>query len=152
GLMNVLLLNRHRGHVVLSRGLLLASGRPHVDAAVAAVVADAGHVGGVVHDGGVVDVVDFGHVDVVHAPVVVKPVTLPAPAVVAEAKVAVAVIHAAVEANVPAPVAVMEYVDSFTPSPPGRRPKISDPGRAHPGARHPVVVAVVRVPGPVSRG
>jgi hypothetical protein len=57
----------------------------------------------------------------------------------ADAEVAEAVVHAAVVANVLAPVAIMENILAARPSPVGRRPERTFIRRRHPRAGNPVV-------------
>ena len=66
----------------------------------------------------------------------------------AEAAITVAVIHAAIVADVPAPVAGMEDIEAVRPAPVAGRPQSALIGRRNPRARNPVV-AVVAI-GPVT--
>jgi hypothetical protein len=75
----------------------------------------------------------------------------PASAFVTIAEVSEAVVDAAVESDLRPPVAVIENISVAGPGPVPGGPVVSDSGRAHPGAGHPVVVAEVVVVGPVAR-
>src|SRR3989440_8652346 len=65
------------------------------------------------------------------------------------AAIAEAVVDAAVEPHVRAPVAAMPEVRSALPAPVSRRPQEADARRLRPGSGYPVVVVVG--PGPVAR-
>jgi hypothetical protein len=82
--------------------------------------------------------------------VVAEVVALPLATGVADAPVAVAVVHAAVVAHVASPVTAMEPVVTAVPAPVGRRPQRAFIGSLHPGAGHPVVVALILIVGPVA--
>src|ERR1700740_1326256 len=99
-------LRRDGGDTAIARIDFFLRGGPLVDAAIAAVVADA--VFAAIDDRGVVDVVDFGDVHIVHGAVVVKVVVIPAAAFVAVAKITETVVDAAVPADVRAPITFME--------------------------------------------
>src|SRR6266478_4671041 len=135
----MLSLIRYRREMSLtSEGFLLARGT-RADSTIAAVEADA--IIGPVDHGGVVNVVNGGDVHIVHGAVVVKPVALPASAVVAVAEVSVAVVDAAVETDLRAPVPVIEDISAAAVGPMARSPVVTDSRRTHPGSRRPVVVA-----------
>ena len=76
----------------------------------------------VVDDRSVVDVGDVNVADVVDRVVVVEIVAVPVAALIAPASVAVAVVHATIEADITAPVPVVEAVSTAIESPIGRRP------------------------------
>ena len=63
---HVFSLSGNWGEMSLTQRRLLVRGRTSIDSAIATVVADAVHDGGVVHDGCVVNVVDIGDVYIVH--------------------------------------------------------------------------------------
>src|SRR6185437_4118150 len=131
-------------------GSLLCA-RSRADASAAAVVADAARMD-VVDDGPVdVDIADVGDVDVVHRAVVVEVAPSPLTAGVTVTEVAVSVIDAAVEADLRAPVTGVPAIEAVVPAPPARCPQQADLRGHHPGARHPVVVAIIRIPRPVAR-
>ena len=69
-------------------------------------------------------------------------IAVPLATLIPRAAVAVAVIDPAVIADMAAPIAVVEHVDAIAPAPIARRPKHADRGWQHPGAGHPVVIAV----------
>jgi hypothetical protein len=150
----VLRLELGRSHMRLVCDRLLG-GRGRVLNAVRTAVVR--HVIGVGHDaplhnrpvnvGGVND----GLIHMHHRGVVSKVPAPPLAAGKADAPVAGAVVHAAVVANVVAPVAVMEPVPAAGPPPVRRRPQRAAVRSRHPGARHPVVVPIVIRIGPVPR-
>ncbi len=120
----MLRLRRDWRNVPLAGGRFFLSRRPRLDPAVAAVIADASAVYGLV-DVGHVNVVNVGDVDVVDRAVVVKLPIIPAPALVTVAKVAIAIRDPAVETNRRAPVSLMKKVNVIGPSPVRRRPQQS---------------------------
>jgi hypothetical protein len=145
----VLSLNLQWSLVMLTLGNELSRGRPRRNSSVTAVVADAID-SCVVHDDRlVVDIGHVGDVHIGHAAVVVEVTSAPLATVVAVAGIPEAVVDAAVEANVRPPIAAMEDVEPFVPSPPAGSPEHSH-GGDYPGARHPVV-AVIIVPRPITR-
>src|SRR5271170_6294129 len=109
-----------------------------------------GDVGCVVHDHRIVDV-DVGDVDRIHvhdSGVVEESAAAPFAATETDAAIAEAVVNAAVEADVWAPVAAVPNIEAVVPAPVTGSPEHAD-GCDHPGAGHPVVAAVI-VPGPVA--
>jgi hypothetical protein len=96
---------------------------------------------------GVVDVVA---VHMHHHGVVVEVVAAPLSAGKADAAVTEAVVHAAVVADVRAPVAFMEVIAAAIPSPVRGRPQRAFIWGGHPGAGNPVVSLVAE--GPVTGG
>ena len=129
-------LRRQGAHMLLAHGVELTLRGPHVQAAAAAVIADAVvHV--VVDHRGVVDVGDVGGVDVVDRAVVHEAVMVPVATVVAGAGISIAVGDAAIEANVGAPVAGMPAVAVAEEAPPAGGPERADEGSKHPDAGHP---------------
>jgi hypothetical protein len=84
--------------------------------------------------------------------VVCKGAAAPLAAGKADAAITVAVVHAAIVADVAAPIALMEAVMAVGPIPVVRRPQRALIGRLHPGARHPVIVANLLIVGPVAGG
>src|SRR5262249_6788033 len=97
----------------------------------------------------VVDVVDGRHVHVGDGGVVVERVASPVAADVTDAEVAEAVVDAAVETYVWAPVSGVPYVHAVRPSPVARRPQRANEGRDHPIAGYPVITSI-DVPSPVA--
>src|ERR1700722_10036085 len=103
-------------------------------AAVAGVVG-----GGVIDDGLVVGITDVCVADVIHRAVVVEGAVVPISAFIAHTTKTEAVVDAAVEADVRAPVSAIPGVGIAAPSPVTRRPKHTNHGRLHPGTRYPEV-------------
>src|ERR1700722_7148428 len=97
-----------------------------------------------------VDVADRAHIDVVVHAVVEEVAAVPVAALIAEANVAEAVVDAAVEADVQAPMAGIEEIAATVKAPVARRPKRGCVGRLNPRSRHPVIA--FRSPGPVAGG
>src|SRR6202158_3458003 len=142
-------LHRSCGNVMFALGGSFRGSRPGVDSAFATVEADM-VVGGVVDHGFVdVGVVDDGGVHVGDGGVVVKLPAAPFAAVEAYAAVAEAVVNAAVEAYVRAPISPVPEVDATAPAPIARGPEKARLRREHPGARNPEVTIVAI--GPVPR-
>src|SRR6266849_2375870 len=148
---HMLSLSGYRRDMSLTFRGFLFTGRTHIDPTVAAVVADAVHYGGVVNNRRVVNVVDVGDVYIVHRAVVEKPAAVPTPAFVAVSKVAVTVVDPAVEADTRTPIAFMENKSVAAPTPIGWSPEKTRFWRQHPCTRHPEVVSVIVVVGPVPR-
>ena len=132
----------------------LGRNRTRLDAATAAVIADAVIddrvvdvvVGDRVVDADVVDnhravvhVVNVGDVDVADGAIVGEAIAVPVAALIAGAVIAEAIGHAAVEADVATPVAAMEAIAAVVRTPPSRRPERANIGRGAPGAGHPEV-------------
>jgi hypothetical protein len=131
---------------IVRRSLLLRSW-PSINPAVATVVTDPRIA---VDDNRlVIDVRYIGDVNVGHATVVKEPVALPIAAEEPRTGIAEAIINAAVETNVRAPITAIPNVETVIPAPVARSPKHSD-GSKHPSARNPVV-AIVVIPCPVAR-
>ena len=106
---NVLMcdLRIHRTHATFSERCFFLCAGARIDAALPAVVADSVH-GDVVDDGLVdVDISDDGGVNAADSSVVVEAVSAPVAAFITSAVVAEAIVHAAVEADVRAPVSGM---------------------------------------------
>jgi hypothetical protein len=142
-------LNRQGSLVMLTLRYKLLRGRTRRNASVTAVVADAID-GGVVHDDRlVVDVGNVCNVHVGHVAVVVEVASAPLATVEAIAGITEAIVDAAIESDMRTPVAAMENVKAFVPSPPSGSPEHAH-GSDHPRARHPVI-AVVIVPRPITR-
>src|SRR6266404_5573275 len=148
----VLDLRRHRPDMAsASRGLLLGR-RSRVDAAIASVITHARNVDVVIHHGRVVHVVDFRHVDVVHRTVVVEASAVPAATFIPAAKISVAVIDPAVKTYDGPPISLVKYKRGTAPGPIARSPQETNFRRQHPSSRHPVIVFIVGVPGPITWG
>jgi hypothetical protein len=138
--------------MALMQGCDFGGARLDIDATVAAVVADA--VGGlravvdVIHNDVALIVVADAGADVGDGAVVVEVVPLPVASEEAEAHVAKAVIDAAVEADMRAPISAMEAVVNAAPAPVGRGPESAIIRRWNPFTRDPVVAVIA--PGPVA--
>jgi len=140
----VLNLGCHRWSAWPAEGFDLGGPWAHINAAPAAVVGDAGDV--VHHDGAVVDVSDAGDIDAVDGAVVVEVVASPIAAVVAIAGVAEAIVDAAVETDVKAPVTAVEAPAVVIPTPISRGPQSAIVGGSAPCAGNPVVAGWTPVP------
>src|SRR5580692_10616653 len=75
---------------------------------------------------------------------------IPMAAVIAIAGIAKAIVDAAIEAHFSSPVSGVEGVATADPAPIGWRPQQFRLWRLHPGARYPVVITFVGIPGPVA--
>jgi hypothetical protein len=82
--------------------------------------------------------------------VVEKLPALPVSTLEASAHVSESIKNAAVKADLLSPVASVPEVNAVAPAPISRSPKETDFGRENPCAGHPVVVAIVIVPGPIA--
>src|SRR5260370_28954489 len=142
--------NGSRGSVGFARKGFFVPGGPLAVSAIAAVVADAGFVA--IDDGGVVDVVDFSDVHVGHGTVVIKAVVIPSAALIPVAEIAESITDAAVPPNVRAPIPFMEEKGTALPAPVGGRPDQADFAGFDPGPRNPVIVLVLAIPSPITRG
>jgi len=119
--------------------------RPHPYAPRSAVEADSN----VAHNHRMhINVVYHGHIDVVHRAVVEKVSRVPIPALVPHAPVAEPVIHAAIESDVPAPIAAKEHIAIVRIAPVAGSPKRFLVRSLNPRARHPVVARRSIVPVP----
>src|SRR6185312_14109580 len=76
--------------------------------------------------------------------------TVPAPAFVPVSKIAVSVVNASVETDMRSPVPFVENECLSFPSPIAGSPEKPWLRSQHPGARHPVIIVVVIVVGPVA--
>jgi hypothetical protein len=94
-----------------------------LDALRAAVEADAiVHVGSVDYDVALVDVRDMHTAEVVDDAVISELIAVPVASLVADANVAESIVHAAIEADVSAPIADMEAIAAAIESPVARGP------------------------------
>jgi hypothetical protein len=115
-----------------------------------AVVADAVIDDGAVDDyGAFVNVGDVDAAEVIDGAVVGEIISMPVSALIANADISKAVIHSAIEADVAAPIAVVEAIASTDEAPVGRRPQCALVGRPDPGSWNPVIAA--GTPAPVAR-
>ena len=143
-LLHMLVLCGDRASVAFPVVVLLLCRRPLIDAAVAAIVADA--VSRVVFDPGVIGVADVGIVYAIDRSVVIKMIVFPAAAFVAATTIAESVIDPAIISNVRAPIAFVEEEGILTPTPVSGGPKVADFGSFDPSAGHPVIVATIPSP------
>ncbi len=146
----MLRLRRHRRKMPLACERLLLPRRTRADSTIPAVVADPIYRDVVVDHRGVVNVMNIRDVHIVHRPVIEKPAAIPASAIVAVAEISIPVIDAAVETNLRSPISLIEKISIAAISPIPGSPEISDPRRAHPRSRHPVVVPEIVVVSPVA--
>src|SRR6516165_9973165 len=108
--------------------LQLLRGGVEPDAALAAIIGDAVD-GDVVHHVALIHVGDVRAAEIIDGTVVEELVVLPVAALVAAAGIAVAVIHAAIEADMRAPIAGMPHVIAArSPGPVARYPDIAGRG------------------------
>ena len=124
----------------------LARVRRAPDAVRPAVIADAAVVDVVDDHGVVVDVGDPRDVYVRHRAVVVEAVALPVTAHIAQPDIAEAIVDAAIESHVGAPVTGAPYVQPIGEPPVSGRPQGAVIGRQHPGAGHPEKSVAVAAP------
>jgi hypothetical protein len=132
--------------VPFSGGLSLLSGLLRANAAIAAVIADAGRIVIVVDDRCVVGVVNDGHIDVVHAAVVRETATFPPPPKIANSDVTEAIIHAAIKSDVGPPITGMPVVAAVAPTPVTGCPKNAYARGQDPSAGNPIIVVVAISP------
>jgi len=138
--MLILPLRRHRRSMGFVHGGKLLRRGTGIQAAAPANIAHTIINGDVVDVGPVdVDIADNGDVHVVDGSVVPEVAALPVAAIVAVADVAEAVVDAAIEADVNAPVTVVPVVAVAVVAPVARRPQPARVGRDHPRSRHPVI-------------
>jgi hypothetical protein len=102
----------------------------------------------VVYDHVTVVDVRYPRAHVVDGTVVIEVVVLPVASEIAEADIAKAIIDAAVEADVWAPISTVEAIMNAAPAPVGRRPEGAIVRRRNPFTRDPVVAVIT--PGPVA--
>src|SRR5580658_2858121 len=147
--LHMLRLGSHRRNVPPTcRGFLLSCGTC-LDSPIASVVAHPIHSD--VIDRGVVNIVDVGDVHICDGAVIEEMSIVPAPAREAHPEVAESVVDAAIKSYRRPPKTLVENKRVAAPSPPARSPEETDFRRHHPRARHPVVIAEIVIPIPVSR-
>ena len=120
--LQLLVLGGCRRNVAFASRSFLLRGRPRVNSAVAAVITDAVRPVARVDNGRVVDVVYLSNVYVGHGPVVEEVPTIPSPTNESFSGVTEAVINSSVEADLWAPIALIESECSVDPGPIRRRP------------------------------
>ena len=98
----------------------------------------------------VVDVRDVDIRDIVDSSVVIELIVAPLAAVIARARIAVTVVYPTVKTDGSAPISGAEHIDPVIPAPITRGPQQAEAGRRYPGARHPVIILVIGVPGPIT--
>src|SRR5580658_4645738 len=145
GMLVLRLLGRWLNVLFVLRGYF-SGGRLSLDAARAAIE---GNV--IIHDRRVdhrpIDVsrVNDGRVDVHHGRVIREDAAIPTSADESHTAVSKAVVNAAIEPDVRAPVSAVPQIRAAAPAPIPGRPEHSD-GRYHPGAGHPIVASIAISP------
>jgi hypothetical protein len=105
----------------------------------------------IVHDSGVVNVVNVGDIYVVDGAIVEKVSAVPTSAFIPITEVSESVRNSPIESDVRAPPACMEKIYTAAPTPPRRSPEEADFGSQHPCARHPIIISIIGIPCPVAR-
>jgi hypothetical protein len=105
-------------------------------------------VEGSVVDGPAINIMEIAADHVIYRAIVVEGAVIPVAAFISHTAVAIAIIHAAVKADLCAPVAFVPGVATPTPTPIAGSPEQTDFGSHHPRTRHPEV-AIVAI-GPVA--
>jgi len=101
-------------------------------------------------DGRVVNVVDIGDIHIGDGAVIEKVSVIPAAAGEAHAEIAESIVDPTIKSYGRPPEAFVEHKCVAAPTPPARSPEEADFGRHYPRARHPVVIANIVIPIPVS--
>jgi hypothetical protein len=96
--------------------------------------------------------VDFSDVHVGHGTVVIKAVVIPSTAFVPVAEISESIIDAAVPPNVRTPIPFMVEIGTALPAPVSGGPEEADFGSFDPGPRNPVIVLILGIPSPITRG
>ena len=99
-----------------------------------------------------ISVVDDGDIHLCDRGVIRKGPTLPGATEEADSTIAEAVIHAAIVADLPTPIPIMESILAASPSPIGGGPQGALIGGRHPRAGNPIIVPIVGGVAPVTRG
>src|SRR5579863_5300278 len=133
-------LDRGGGRVPFVCGGLFRGCRASGNSTISAVIADV--VCGVADYGFVVNVVNVGDVYVIHRAVVVEGSVIPISTAVAGTTIAVAVIYAAIETDLSAPVAFIPGIRVVAPAPVAGSPKQTGFGGHYPRAWHPKVAII----------
>ncbi len=131
---------RWRPVLLVCRGLF-CPGRAGVNSTGGAVIADMVHSAVVAHSP-VVNIVNVPDVHVVHRAVVVEGSMIPVSAFIADTTVAEAVVDAAVEADMGAPIPLIPSVGVAAPTPVTGSPEKANLGCHHPGTGHPEVAFI----------
>ncbi len=138
-----------RVEVAIMIGELFFTIRTSIDAATAAIEADAVPVSiEAVIDAAVVKVADYVYVDAIDGAVVEELATAPFAAEETDARITETVVDAAVEADMASPIAAMPDVNAVTPAPIAGRPEQAGFRSHYPCSRNPIV-AVIAI-GPVA--
>src|SRR5580698_3153714 len=146
--MNVLSLRSGRRSMVFARGRFFGCRGAGAQTSAAPVIADAID-GRVVDDGLVIHIGDVNiAADIGHRAVVAKDSIVPASAFESGSAVTEAIVDAAIEADLWAPIAFIKDERTAAPTPVTGGPEQADSGRLHPGARHPVIA--VRTISPIA--
>lgn len=148
GSLFVLRLRGHRRDMSFASHRLLLRRGTGTDSSVSTVVADAVDRS-VVDDRGVIDVVNVGDIHIVHRAVVVELSALPASALVAVTVISIAVTDSAIEADLLAPISVVENKSVAAPTPVRWSPEQTGFRCHDPRAWHPVITVVVTGIGPI---
>src|ERR1035441_10196610 len=145
GSVHMLGLQFHWRPVLLVCRCLFCLGRAGANSTGAAVIADMVH-GGVIDHGLVVNIVNVRGVHVIHRAVVAEGSVIPISAFIADTTIAEAVVDAAVEADMRAPIAFIPGVGVAAPTPIPGGPEEADFGSHDPGTRHPEVAFITIAP------
>src|ERR1017187_1763811 len=145
GSVHMLGLQFHWRPVLLVCRCLFCLGRAGANSTRAAVIADMVH-GGVIDHGLVVNIVNVRGVHVIHRAVVAEGSVIPISAFIADTTIAEAVVDAAVEADMRAPIAFIPGVGVAAPTPIPGSPEEANFGSHDPGTRHPEVAIITIAP------
>src|ERR1700733_4310393 len=146
--LDMLHLRGHGRNVALLGPRFFLWGRPRRDATFSTVITNAIYRRPVDHRS-VVNVMNEGDVYIAHIAVVEELPALPPSPFKAVAEEAKAIINSAVEPHMRTPVPLMPQKSAAAPAPISGGPEVADLRSFHPGARHPVIIAVIGVVGPV---
>jgi hypothetical protein len=128
--------------MLVFRGQLVRGGmRPHAAGTIEGKVAVI-----VIGHGPVIEVGDMDAAHIHDRAVIEVSTAAPVTTLESNTTIAESVVHAAVEANMRAPVAAVPQIDAITPTPVAGRPQQPGLRWEHPGARHPVIAVVTVSP------
>src|SRR5271155_1974497 len=147
--LDMLHLRGYGRNMALVRPRFFLRSRPRRDATFSTVITNAIYRRPVDHRS-VVNVMSEGDVHIGHIAIVVKLPALPPSPFKTVTVVAETIINSAVEPHMRTPVTLMKEKSAATPTPISGVPQVADLRDLYPGARHPVIIAVIGVPGPVS--